>query len=161
MISLVLQHAAHDAMAFQHYRLAVQINAPHASIIGATSLVPQSWNGKAAFIAILLSAGLLQHRVKHIADFAVDIVGNARRLTPIWLADNPARPGSSTVSNKSCTRWRTAGVISLMGSHGVRSTGSGTTRISRIAKINAPRCSWLRKARRTVPSRHPVHRTAS
>ena len=96
MISLVLQHAAHDAMTFQHYRLAVQINAPHASIIGATSLVPQSWNGKAAFIAILLSAGLLQHRVKHIADFAVDIVGK-RTQTHTDLVGG--QPGASRVIN--------------------------------------------------------------
>src|SRR3954452_8543521 len=57
----------------------------------------------------------------------------ARRLTPIWLAASPARPSVSTVSSRSSTSERTRASIVVIGSQGVRRTGSPTVLISRMA----------------------------
>src|SRR6478735_1692745 len=57
----------------------------------------------------------------------------ARRPTPIWLAASPARPSWSTVSSRSSTSPRTRSSIVVIGSQGVRRTGSPTVLISRMA----------------------------
>ena len=75
VITLMLKHASHNPFAFQRDGLTLEVNAGYTSIVSSTRLIPQSRYRKAALIAVLLTAGLHEYRIKNVAYFSVDVVG--------------------------------------------------------------------------------------
>ena len=69
------------------------------------------------------------------------LYAKTRRLTPIWLAARPARPGRDTVSPRSATRLASASSNLSTASQGVRSTGSPNRRMGRSDTV--PSCLSL------------------
>ena len=74
VVALMLDHAAHQTLTFQHHRLAVEVDAGSLRIVGARGFIPQPWQGKAAFLTVLLTRFFNDIGVNNVADLAVDVV---------------------------------------------------------------------------------------
>jgi hypothetical protein len=93
MVHLMLDAASQQALALDHDGLAQPIDPSHSGVLRPLERVPQLRDGKASFIAFLLTLDRLDHGVDDVPDPPIDVVGEGPAAHPDLVGGQARAPG--------------------------------------------------------------------